>query len=126
MKPLTCAGAVLLAVSAMAAEKQTIPLQPAGSSAFAPGLEHDATTAKDKAVAGKRVIRLTNVSDPTLTFYPAPVAHNSGAAVIVFPGGGYRDMYRSNTVPVAGFTSNSAGKVDSMLYNAFFTVSLVY
>ena len=46
---------------------------------------------------------------------------------LFFPGGGYRDMYRNNTVSVAGFTSQgSAGKVDSMLYNAFFTVSLVY
>ncbi len=44
-----------------------------------------------------------------------------------FPGGGYRDMYRSNTVPVPGFGSQSASlKPDSMLYNAFFTVSLVY
>ncbi len=44
-----------------------------------------------------------------------------------FPGGAYRDMYRSNTVPVAGFSSqSSAGKVDSMLYNAFFTVSFVF
>ena len=44
-----------------------------------------------------------------------------------FPGGGYRDMYRRNTVPVPGFGSqSSAGKADSMLYNVFFTVSLVY
>ncbi|MEO6786668.1 MAG: hypothetical protein ABI318_11090 [Chthoniobacteraceae bacterium] len=43
-----------------------------------------------------------------------------------FPGGAYRDMYRSNTVAVTGFTSSSSGKVDSMLYNAFFTVSLVF
>ena len=44
-----------------------------------------------------------------------------------FPGGGYRDMYRTNTVPVPGFASQSgSGKADSMLYNAFFTVSFVY
>ena len=44
-----------------------------------------------------------------------------------FPGDGYRDMYRSNTVPVPGFGTQSASvKPDSMLYNAFFTVSLVY
>jgi acetyl esterase/lipase len=73
----------------MAADLTTIPLQPAGSSAFNPGPEHDVTTAKDNLVAGKPVIRLGNVSDPTLTFYPAPASHNSGAAVVVFPGGGY-------------------------------------
>jgi hypothetical protein len=44
-----------------------------------------------------------------------------------FPGGGYRDMYRSNTMPVPGFGPQSDSvKPDSMLYNAFFTVSLVY
>jgi acetyl esterase/lipase len=34
------------------------------------------------------VIRLGNVSNPTLTLYP-PAATNTGAAVLVFPGGGY-------------------------------------
>jgi hypothetical protein len=36
-------------------------------------------------------------------------------------------MYRSNTMPVPGFGPQSDSvKPDSMLYNAFFTVSLVY
>jgi len=73
----------------MAADLKTIPLQPAGSSAFNPGPEHDTTTAKDNLVAGKPVIRLGDVSDPTLTFYPAAPGENSGAGVVVFPGGGY-------------------------------------
>jgi acetyl esterase/lipase len=50
--------------------------------------EADMTTAKDPLIAGKPLIRLGNVSAPTLTFYPAK-AKNSGAAVVVFPGGGY-------------------------------------
>lgn len=54
-----------------------------------PGPEIDTTTAKDRPVAGKPVIRLGNVSTPTLTVYPAK-GPNSGAAVLVFPGGGYR------------------------------------
>jgi len=82
--------AVLFAAVAMAADSQTIPLQPAGPSSLNPGIEHDATTAKDNLVAGKPVIRLTNITDPVLTFFPAPANSNSGAAVIVFPGGGYR------------------------------------
>jgi acetyl esterase/lipase len=73
----------------MAADLKTIPLQPAGSSTFNPGPEHDTTTAKDNLVAGKAVIRLGNVSDPTLTFYPAPRGRNSETIVLVFPGGGY-------------------------------------
>jgi acetyl esterase/lipase len=80
---------LLLSSLLMAADRQTIPLQPAESSFFNPGPEHDATTAKDNLVAGKPVIRLTNVSEPALTFYPAPENRNSGTAVIVFPGGGY-------------------------------------
>jgi acetyl esterase/lipase len=80
----------LFTTLAMAADLTTIPLQPAGSSAFNPGPERDTTTAKDNLVAGKRVVRLGDVSDPTLTFYPAPRGNNSGAIVLVFPGGGYR------------------------------------
>jgi len=50
--------------------------------------EFDATTAKDHLIAGKPVIRLGNVSVPTLTVYQ-PTAKNTGAAVLVFPGGAY-------------------------------------
>ena len=47
------------------------------------------TTAKDHVVAGRLVYRVGNVSTPTLTLYPAK-ANSTGAAVVVFPGGGYR------------------------------------
>ncbi len=47
------------------------------------------TTAKDGSPGGKAVIRIGNVSSPTLTLY-APKGANTGAAVVVFPGGGYR------------------------------------
>jgi acetyl esterase/lipase len=74
-----------------------IPLWPAGlpelpgsTAKFSPGPEQDMTTAKDGLVAGKAVIRTGNVTEPTLTFYPAPEQNNSGATVVVFPGGGYR------------------------------------
>ena len=40
-------------------------------------------------VAGCPVLRISNVSEPTLTFYPAPADNNSGATIIVSPGGGY-------------------------------------
>jgi acetyl esterase/lipase len=35
------------------------------------------------------VARITGVSNPTITVYPAPKSNNTGAAVLVFPGGGY-------------------------------------
>ena len=47
------------------------------------------TVATDGRPGGKPVIHLGNVSSPTLTLY-TPQGKNSGAAVVVFPGGGYR------------------------------------
>ncbi len=54
-----------------------------------PAAEMNTTTAKDHVVAGRPVYRVGNVSTPTLTLYPAK-ANSTGAAVVVFPGGGYR------------------------------------
>jgi len=53
------------------------------------GPEIDTTTSKDPLIAGKPVLRLGNVAVPTMTVYP-PKAKNTEAAVVVFPGGGYR------------------------------------
>jgi acetyl esterase/lipase len=68
----------------------TIALWSKGAPGAPPNLpaEIDATTAKDNLIAGKPVVRLGNVSTPTLTVY-APKAKNTGAAVVVFPGGAY-------------------------------------
>jgi acetyl esterase/lipase len=51
--------------------------------------ETDTTTAKDNLIAGRPLIRLGHVSVPTLTLYK-PNRANSGAAIVVFPGGAYR------------------------------------
>jgi len=64
------------------------PGAPPGAPANPPA-EADTTTAKDNLIAGLPLVRLGNVSVPTLTLYK-PKGHNSGAAVIVFPGGGYQ------------------------------------
>lgn len=40
-------------------------------------------------VAGCPVLRISDVSEPKLTFFPAPADNNSGATIIVNPGGGY-------------------------------------
>lgn len=80
------------ALTSLAAEpSKTIELWPAG----APGTngnsapEHDTTKPSDALIAGKSVIRLGNVSKPTLTIYRAPKERDTGAAVLVCPGGGY-------------------------------------
>jgi len=64
-----------------------------GAAANAPA-EVDTTTAKDNLIAGKPLIRLGNVSVPTITYYAphalgGPVPPGPTPAVVVFPGGGY-------------------------------------
>jgi len=46
------------------------------------------TTVKDELVAGKPWVFAGKVSQPTITVY-SPEGKNTGAAVVVFPGGGY-------------------------------------
>jgi acetyl esterase/lipase len=55
----------------------------------ATGPEIAETTGKESLVAGKPWISVSNVSLPTMTVY-APKGKNTGAAVVVFPGGGYQ------------------------------------
>ena len=55
-----------------------------------PPAEVDTTTAKDNLIAGKPLVRLGNVSTPTLTLYKATGTNGLGPAVVVFPGGGYQ------------------------------------
>lgn len=53
------------------------------------GKEIDTTSANSGLVAGKRVIRLKNVTSPTITVYHPAKDKDTGASVIVCPGGGY-------------------------------------
>ena len=53
------------------------------------GEEKDTTKPTDNVVAGKPVIRLGNVSKPTISIYRPPAEKDTGAAVLVCPGGGY-------------------------------------
>jgi acetyl esterase/lipase len=68
----------------------TLPLWPHGAPGAQPNPapEVDTTTAKDNLIAGRPVIRLGNVSSPTITLYQ-PRRKGTGAAIVVFPGGGY-------------------------------------
>ena len=51
--------------------------------------EADTTGEDGRQVAGRRVIRLGNVSTPTMTVYRPAAEIDTGAAVIVCPGGGH-------------------------------------
>jgi acetyl esterase/lipase len=73
------------------ADHLTLPLwlgTPPGEPANLPP-EADQNADKTKMMAGRPYVRLENVSRPTLTLYK-PAGKNSGAAVVVFPGGGYQ------------------------------------
>ncbi len=53
------------------------------------GEEKDMTKPTDGKPGGKSVIRLGNVSQPTITVYAPPADKANGTAVVVCPGGGY-------------------------------------
>ena len=53
------------------------------------GPEGETLLRSDPLIAGRPWLQVSNVTRPTMTIY-APKANNTGAAVVVFPGGGYR------------------------------------
>jgi acetyl esterase/lipase len=53
------------------------------------GPEFANSSGKDDLIAGTQVVAVSNVSQPTMTVY-SPTGKNTGAAVVVFPGGGYQ------------------------------------
>ncbi|MEO8270841.1 MAG: hypothetical protein ABI557_14045, partial [Aureliella sp.] len=84
---------VLLSVQTMLAQEVLAPIAiwpatPPGRMA-ASGEEGDTSKDNDGKVAGLPVIRLGNVTKPMLTIYKPAADNNSGAAVVVCPGGGY-------------------------------------
>jgi acetyl esterase/lipase len=91
-------GFLCLAVTASAQQSPWPPAPGHTVLAIWPGAAPDATPAagpeQDTAkpgeglIAGRPIIRLGNVSTPTLTVYPA-VGSPNGAGIVVFPGGGY-------------------------------------
>ena len=87
-KTLSCAVlplllAFLLPKALWAAEPQTMNVWPAKA-------PDEARPEKPESSATKgNVTRVTDVFTPTLTLYPAPKDKNTGASVIICPGGGY-------------------------------------
>ncbi|HEY1987780.1 MAG TPA: alpha/beta hydrolase [Terracidiphilus sp.] len=77
-----------------AAGHQELPIWPNGAPGTAAGTavaaEVDTTTEKDNLIAGKALVRLGNVSKPTITLYKPDKTSGDVPAVVVFPGGGYK------------------------------------
>jgi acetyl esterase/lipase len=83
--------AASLPLRAAAEDPQPIPLWPGD----APGEKGDIGPERDTSkpgeglVAGKPLVRLGNVSKPTITLFRPPPDKDTGAAVVVCPGGAY-------------------------------------
>ncbi len=91
MRSPTAFLTALLLCSTALAEQPIIPLWPTGvpGQTSTASEERDMTKDSDNRVAGKRVIRLGNVSTPTITVFRPDQTKNTGASVVVCPGGGY-------------------------------------
>ncbi len=95
MKPSSIALCVVCALSAQVPAwhpspgHTEVPIWPSGVSAGRPGAQAESAAAGGSNVAGRRWLAVYHVSRPTLTVH-SPTGKNTGAAVIVFPGGGYQ------------------------------------
>jgi acetyl esterase/lipase len=100
MKPLLFALCVMFAFGDLSAQTNVwqpspghtqLPIWPGGVPDAQPVAEPEVATtrAEDHLVGGKPWTYVSNVSLPTMTVY-SPIGKNTGAAVVVFPGGGYQ------------------------------------
>jgi acetyl esterase/lipase len=81
----------LLLIPAARAQQTVLPLWPHGTPepAQTTAPEADVTKDSDNLINGHRSIRLANVTKPTMSVYSPAADKNTGAAALVFPGGGY-------------------------------------
>jgi acetyl esterase/lipase len=83
-------GSAIIA-TAETSPRPAVELWPSTAPGEAKQLDPETNISKpgEGLVGGRSVIRLANVSRPTLTVYSPPAHRNTGAAVLVCPGGGY-------------------------------------
>jgi acetyl esterase/lipase len=65
-----------------------VPIWPGAVPDARPAAGPEGAAPSTDLVAGRTVVLVTNVSQPTMTVY-SPKGKNTGIAVVVFPGGGY-------------------------------------
>ena len=97
MKPLIFALCVVSAFGSLSAQQTTwqpspghtqVPIWPGKVPDPQPVAGPEAAET-DFLIAGRPAVGVSNVTQPTMTVY-SPKGKNTGAAVVVFPGGGYR------------------------------------
>ena len=102
MKPLILALCLVFACGVLNAQQTTWQPSPGHAQVpIWPGTVPDAaavvaagpetTEMSTNLIAGKPTQSVSNVSRPTMTVY-SPKGKNTGAAVVVFPGGGYQEL----------------------------------
>jgi acetyl esterase/lipase len=64
------------------------PVKPPGE-LLKVGPEKDLTKAEDELIAGRRIIKLGNVTKPQIHVFLAPKEKRNGTAVVICPGGGF-------------------------------------
>lgn len=88
------AVALAIAVARLAAAAEPVetlnlwPAQPPGKVVELPA-EADLTKDTDNLIAGRKLLRIGNVSTPTLAVYKPAPEQDTGAAVVICPGGGH-------------------------------------
>lgn len=98
-KNLACVGATLLSLANIAAGAEEawqppaghtqVPIWPSTPPDFVPNKKPEVALVREHKASGRPWLRVENVTTPTMTVYQ-PVGASTGAAVVVFPGGGYR------------------------------------
>ena len=63
-------------------------------------------------------IRLTDVTKPSIRFFPAPVAKKPGPAVILCPGGGYTYLVTTKMEPIAKWLNQHGVSAFVLIYRA--------
>jgi acetyl esterase/lipase len=103
MRPLIFATAVLFICGGLGAQKNPawqpspghtqVPIWPGAAPDPQPvkGPETIEPSGNTFPIAGRQVIGVNNVTQPTMTVY-SPRGKNTGVAVVVFPGGGYQTL----------------------------------
>jgi acetyl esterase/lipase len=89
-----------IALNAFAAELQVLPLWPKTIPDEPPAWTIGAERIRMSPGGDRTQVEVTNktrlitdVTIPAITIYPVPADKNTGAAMLIFPGGGYWDLY---------------------------------
>jgi acetyl esterase/lipase len=100
MKPLIFAFCVVFAFGGLSAQTTAwqpspghtqIPIWPGAAPDAQPVAGPEVASTSKDLIAGRPIVGVVNVTQPTMTVY-SPTGTNTGAAMIVFPGGGYQEL----------------------------------